>query len=351
MANEMPLVSVIVPMYNAEKYVEVMMKSVLAQTLQDFELIIVDDCSTDGSRKIVESYIPKFDGRLKLISTLQNSGGAGVPRNKGLEFSRGKYIFFLDSDDALVETGLAEMVEVAEIHKPDYVIFKRNLTSEGAGDDFMRKAELVGDANDNTVGLVIGNFAQKVDKWVENFFEVYPWKKLLIRDFLIEKEIKFLPVLQEDSIWNFELTFSAERIILAPNVCCIHRERPDSLTNVALRKNLTVNGMRRKMDRIIGSIKHVDDFMNRFEFFRKDSARRYAVLNHMVMQNVSWIWKAHKDAPSHLIYENLREAFRQEFGERDVLIAYLISDCFDLLKKFKDTQAKLAEANASLAGG
>ena len=75
---EMPLVSVIVPMYNTELYVDELIDSVLAQTLENFELIIVDDCSTDNSCAVVESYMPKSGGRLKLVKSFKNEGQQGL---------------------------------------------------------------------------------------------------------------------------------------------------------------------------------------------------------------------------------------------------------------------------------
>ena len=80
----MPAVSIIVPMYNVEKYVGEFLESILAQTFQDFEVIVVDDCSTDNSRTVVESYVEKFGGRLKLETTLTNSGHGAFPRDKGV---------------------------------------------------------------------------------------------------------------------------------------------------------------------------------------------------------------------------------------------------------------------------
>ena len=68
MKNYSPAISVVIPMYNAEKYIGDCLESILAQTFEDFEVIVVDDCSTDNSKKIVESYIPKFYNR--------NKGGA-----------------------------------------------------------------------------------------------------------------------------------------------------------------------------------------------------------------------------------------------------------------------------------
>ena len=93
---DLPKISVIIPLYNAEKYIGDCLESLLVQTFQDFEVIVVDDCSTDNSVAIVQSYAEKFGGRLKIARTKKNSGGGGyVPRNLGLNLSRGEYIFFL----------------------------------------------------------------------------------------------------------------------------------------------------------------------------------------------------------------------------------------------------------------
>ena len=84
-----PAVSVIIPMYNAENYIGECLDSLLGQTFQNFELIVVDDCSTDSSCEIVESYIPKFDGRLKLYHTEKNTGSGLIARNIGLDYASG----------------------------------------------------------------------------------------------------------------------------------------------------------------------------------------------------------------------------------------------------------------------
>ena len=78
-----PAISVVIPMYNAEKYISECLGSILAQTLQNFEVILVNDCSTDNSRQIAESYIEKFNGRLKIYDNEKNFG-ASVTRNNGL---------------------------------------------------------------------------------------------------------------------------------------------------------------------------------------------------------------------------------------------------------------------------
>ena len=92
--EKIPPVSVIVPMYNAENYIGELLESLLSQTLKNFEVIIVDDCSTDESFNIVQNYLPKFAGRLNLLKMKQNSGGPSIPRNKGWIFHAAN-IFFL----------------------------------------------------------------------------------------------------------------------------------------------------------------------------------------------------------------------------------------------------------------
>jgi len=96
--DKQPLVSIIVPMYNAEKYIAETIESVINQTYKNWELLIVDDCSTDSSRDIVRKYINK-DNRIKLIESETNFGGPARPRNIGIEHAKGDYIAFLDADD------------------------------------------------------------------------------------------------------------------------------------------------------------------------------------------------------------------------------------------------------------
>src|SRR5699024_7716859 len=92
-----PLISVITPAYNAEKFIHETIESVLAQTYTNWEMIIVDDCSSDKTADIVKSY-EQEDSRIKLFQLEQNSGSA-VARNTAMRNAGGKYIAFLDSDN------------------------------------------------------------------------------------------------------------------------------------------------------------------------------------------------------------------------------------------------------------
>lgn len=110
MSSNSPLVSVITPVYNAEKYLETMINSVMSQTYENWELILVDDCSTDQSVAIIRHFV-NADSRIHLLQNEVNQG-AGNTRNRAIEHAKGRYIAFLDSDDIWASTKLDVQISV-----------------------------------------------------------------------------------------------------------------------------------------------------------------------------------------------------------------------------------------------
>lgn len=101
----MPKISVIVPVYNTEKYLRKCLDSIINQTYQDFEVIIVNDGSTDSSQEIIDEYIEKYQTKIKCLN--KENGGLSSARNYGIESAKGDYIIFIDSDD-YIKTNLFE---------------------------------------------------------------------------------------------------------------------------------------------------------------------------------------------------------------------------------------------------
>lgn len=118
--NSTPKVSVIIPIYNTEAYLTDSLDSICKQSLQDIEIILINDGSTDNSRNIIEEYA-KNDRRIKHFT--QTNQGQGVARNHGLQFATGKYIYFMDSDDMLEIEALEHCYETCELNKLDFVFF------------------------------------------------------------------------------------------------------------------------------------------------------------------------------------------------------------------------------------
>lgn len=130
-----PLLSVIVPFYNSEKYFSECLKSVINQTLKNIEIILIDDCSTDGSAEIAQKYANK-DKRIKILKHNKNKG-QGEARNTGLEIAKGKYIGFLDSDDYLATDIFEKAVCKAEDTAAIGVSFNVYLFDENKIKDFI----------------------------------------------------------------------------------------------------------------------------------------------------------------------------------------------------------------------
>ncbi|PSL48936.1 glycosyltransferase involved in cell wall biosynthesis [Chitinophaga niastensis] len=114
------LISVIVPVYNAEAFVGATIDSVLQQTYANWELLLVDDCSTDNSATIIREYAEK-DSRIKYFKPAQNFGGPAGPRNMGIRESSGEYLAFLDADDIWMKDKLQRQYQLITTEQLDVV--------------------------------------------------------------------------------------------------------------------------------------------------------------------------------------------------------------------------------------
>ncbi len=117
----MPKISVIIPVYNSEKHLNMCLESILGQTMQDFEIIIVNDGSTDGSQAIIDDYKARYDDKITAI--YQENAGQASARNKGLEKVCGEYIIFIDSDDYIEPETFEVIYNKAETSNLDIVCF------------------------------------------------------------------------------------------------------------------------------------------------------------------------------------------------------------------------------------
>jgi teichuronic acid biosynthesis glycosyltransferase TuaG len=113
------LVSIILPCYNSEEFISETIESVLAQSYSNFELIIIDDCSTDKTAEIVDRFLSE-DYRIKCVKLEANSGGPAKPRNVGLSIANGQYIAFVDSDDLWHIDKLGLQVDYMVKHSIDF---------------------------------------------------------------------------------------------------------------------------------------------------------------------------------------------------------------------------------------
>lgn len=236
-----PAISVIVPLYNAEKYICECLDSLLIQTFQNFEVIVVDDCSTDNGVKIVQGYAPKFEGRLKLAKTKENSGGGGyVPRNIGLKLASGEYIFFLDSDDFILGTALETVYNAAKKYDADVVYTGACYQLKQPDDAYLwedgEHKKLIRSGLEDKISLTIDEPGKNIRRLLlyKNGNYRTPWAKLIQRKFLLENEIFFPEIVTGgDFIWVINVYCHAKRFLRLPIPLYFYRRyNADSVSHV-----------------------------------------------------------------------------------------------------------------------
>ena len=211
----MPIVSVIIPSYNAADYIAQTLESVLAQTLTDIEVIVVDDGSTDNTRNIVADFANK-DPRLMLVE--QANQFAGVARNNGMSKARGKYLYFLDADDYIESNALEELVNAIEQHGADIAIAKSEGFDNTTGDTWTIDGALNGVDFDRPVA-----HAEYCDRLFQSFIG-WPWDKLFRKEFIDKTALTFQPLrTTNDALFVFCALALADTIVCLDSVLFHHR--------------------------------------------------------------------------------------------------------------------------------
>lgn len=215
-----PKVSVIMPVYNSCEYVEAAARSVLAQDLDSFELLMVDDGSTDGSAEVCDR-LASEDGRVRVFHI--PNGGMCHARNLALLEARGEYVAYCDNDDEFLPGLLSENYGLAHAHEADCVRFGRRMEVQVVAG----AAPQVSDAApDRRTVVYAGELGWRYEELC--FGSAGVWNGLYRRELLIEHGVRFNEDLRhgcEDKIFNLDVFDSARRICLNPSVCYLWRRR------------------------------------------------------------------------------------------------------------------------------
>lgn len=331
-----PAISVIVPLYNAEKYVGECLDSLLAQTFQNFEVLMVDDCSSDNSVALVESYIPKFGGRLKLAHMVKNSGTPPLPRNKGFNISRGEYVFFMDNDDLLTPTALEELYALAENFTADVIYLTKNY-------QILPDRKMVLSINRNYSDkptFESENLADRVKIIIKDKIWPAPWRKFVTRDLIAENEIFFPHIKRGDSdqIWTQGLLLYAKKFLCVPNPVYIQRLSKNSLSR---NDKTPLESLNYCLWMVIVGLKSLNKFMNNIEFFKENPEYHYAVLEHLIQLGFKWLYSYALKTSSCDAYKSIQKDFKEYFGEHDVLISALCTFINAQQKVYSINQKKI----------
>ena len=340
-----PAVSVVIPMYNVEKYIAECLDSLLGQTFQNFEVIVVDDCSTDLSVEVVESFSVRFGDRLKLVNMKKNAGTAGSPRNKGMEFSRGEYIYFLDSDDTITPTAFEELYSLAKEFDVDIVQCEKFYSvPQSVWNDPERRKKL------KPTNYLTGErkFFPK-PTWLSDDIEQrikFFWTRKLIwnvvvqlirRDFVISNHIQFCDIYAEDLLFTICELCCAEKYLVVPNVIYFYRRHPGTSSN-------SITNMQEKIHRNVKALalgfRYLDKFLEDRESFSQHIDWKYIVFDVFVNQLTrGFLGDFYDRIPKHEVDKFIRKEFT---GDNNALMCYV----FNMMNIFR---SKFIQSNQQIS--
>lgn len=213
-------ISVVIPVYNAEKYIRQCLDSILTKQKISLEVICVDDCSTDGTPAILKEYEEKYEN----VQVIRNETNlyAGTCRNKGLMAAKGQYVHFLDSDDYVVDNAYEKLYTLAKENDLDWV----KTTSEGFDDETGETIENPRYSMEKMYEGYFGtllNFKDFPKKFMDHM-AVVPWNGIYKRHFLLEKNIRFNSLFcVNDRSFFVDACVKGERMMIAKEKIVRHR--------------------------------------------------------------------------------------------------------------------------------
>jgi len=214
------IISFVIPVYNTEKYLKKCICSILNQEIDKslFEIILIDDGSTDNSARIIADFACDYDC-IKPIYTVNQ--GLGKARNIGIDLARGKYIFFVDSDDYILDDSLGKLIEIAKTQVYDIIGFDWNMVySDGKTLKKRRKQDLYNVSVSGSAYLNSFNLSGGV------------WSYLFSATLLKEKPVRMPEeIFYEDELFMPEAFTFANRVLFIDHTVYAYLQRNDSITH------------------------------------------------------------------------------------------------------------------------
>lgn len=247
--------SVIVPVYRVEKYLNECVDSVLVQTFNDFEVLLIDDGSPDNCGNICDEYASK-DDRVKVIH--KENGGLSDARNCGLKVATGEYVVFLDSDDKLFDSFVLEKLHSVLIEKnhPEALL---------TGESNLNKLEILDGKTYLKTLLKKGREQEKYDVTV--------WNKVYKTKYILDCELFFVKgFVHEDDNWTPKAIANAKSCIGIDLNICWHRVNDQSITKVKNEKSIC--------NRSISKMHMAHDTLNYFKNFDCDEQLRFMTIEY-----------------------------------------------------------------------
>lgn len=212
-----PKISVIVPVYNVEDYLEDALNSIVNQTFDDIEVLMIDDGSTDNSRYIIEKYALDYDN---FYAFHKKNDGLPITRNYGLKFAKGEYVYFMDSDDFLISDAFEKMYNCASKYNSDVVTANFYRYNDNKTWFHIINEYVFNELESNLYNVNLNQYHKLI-------WDMPVWNKIYKKEFLDENNIRFVNdrVIFEDNIFSTEIYIKAKTVSVLKDCVYCWRKR------------------------------------------------------------------------------------------------------------------------------
>lgn len=261
--------SIIVPVYGVEKYIDKCLNSLVKQSLKEIEIIVVNDGTKDNSQKIIDKYVKKYPDKIK--SYIKENGGQGSARNYGLEKANGEYIGYVDSDDFVEKDMYKKLYNKAKENNYDIVVCGNYNVSE----DYQNKN--------------IDTFINNYNTDLENIFfgKMAVWNKIYKRDILIKNKLEF-----KEKVWYEDLAFTLKAIMNSNTFAFID----EPLCDYLIREGSTMNNS--NVQRNLEILDAFNDILSYIQHNKKEeyfSKIEFLAIDHIYISAIVRVLKAEAD--------------------------------------------------------
>ena len=306
------MISVIVPCYNLELYIEECLQSIIQQDYPDFELIVVDDCSTDRSVELIRAIA---DPRLRLIALDENEG-AGVSRNVGLRAAKGEYIAFIDGDDVIGPCYLSGMLRCLLEYDADFV----------QSDSKLLQPDENGVYHKDVLGYYLmepevypADKVERLEKLLKDEYKVEAHQKLIKREFLERLGLEFEIRYCQDLLWFIPLLYHAKTIVFTPYIQYHYRVRPNSITTSHGTKEARI-----ALESLAGALVKLEDYLLEMEL---DLTQKMELRLFTVRRIFDYrVRGCSNGVDKEVLYNIAAEVFHDYFPTASGLLVYLYRD-------------------------
>lgn len=312
------LVSVIIPCYNAERFIEFTLVSILSQTYKNIEVICINDGSSDKTHLILDEYNLKFS-KIKVIN--QKNQGVSVARNRGIEESKGQFIVFIDSDDIVPTNYIEVMMSLVE---DEETVISTQISR------FLKSDELDGIEKRCELRTVILDDKKKIVDYFYPFHNIDFFgstvNKLYPRKVLVKNKTRFNPMLSvgEDLVFNLSVLRSIDSWIIIKNLSYFYRVSSSSLT-FTFRKGY--------LEQRLIMIKALHEVYTDFELEKSPLAREYLKACYSELFNLNNELKIHTVSSKKSMYTLvIKKIFEEIYNNNIIVVNQLDKLLFNILK-------------------